>query len=61
MPLSTFGREELLNAMKLLSHQLADVELGLVMSCLDIHGYVTPDQVGLWVLGFRVQPGHPQL
>lgn len=31
--------------MKLLQHALSDSEMELVFSCMDSHGYITPDQV----------------
>jgi hypothetical protein len=38
-------REEFLCAMKLLQHALGDSEMELVFSCMDSHGYITPEQV----------------
>lgn len=38
-------REEFLCAMTLLKHSLGDSEMELVFSCMDSHGYITPEQV----------------
>jgi hypothetical protein len=37
-------REEFLNAMHMLHHALSDHEMELVFSCMDSHGYLTPEQ-----------------
>eukprot|EP00878_Enallax_costatus_P002839 GHUV01003032.1.p1 GENE.GHUV01003032.1~~GHUV01003032.1.p1 ORF type:complete len:259 (+),score=38.06 GHUV01003032.1:117-893(+) len=37
-------REEFLNAMHMLHHALSDHEMELVFSCMDAHGYLTPEQ-----------------
>lgn len=37
-------REEFLDAMKLLKHALSDSEMELALSCMDSHGYITPEQ-----------------
>jgi len=37
-------REEFLCAMKLLQHALGDSEMQLVFTCMDSHGYITPEQ-----------------
>lgn len=37
-------REEFLNAMHTLHHALSDHEMELVFSCMDAHGYLTPEQ-----------------
>jgi hypothetical protein len=31
--------------MKLLKHALSDSEMELALSCMDSHGYITPEQV----------------
>lgn len=37
-------REEFLGAMKLLQHALGDSEMQLVFTCMDSHGFITPEQ-----------------
>jgi hypothetical protein len=37
-------REEFLSAMALLQHHLGDTEMEMIFSCMDSHGYLTPDQ-----------------
>lgn len=37
-------REEFLAAMRLLQHALSDSEMQLALSCMDSHGYLTPEQ-----------------
>ena len=32
--------------MALLQHHLGDSEMEMIFSCMDSHGYLTPDQVG---------------
>jgi hypothetical protein len=32
--------------MALLQHHLGDTEMEMIFSCMDSHGYLTPDQVG---------------
>jgi hypothetical protein len=39
-------REEFLSGMSLLHHALGDHEMELALSCMDSHGYITPEQVG---------------
>lgn len=38
-------REEFLAAMKVLQHGLSDSEMALALSCMDSHGFITPEQV----------------
>lgn len=51
-------REEFLNAMHMLHHALTDHEMELVFSCMDSHGYLTPDQFTDIVLAERLSDPH---
>jgi hypothetical protein len=45
--------------MKLLQHALSDSEMELALSCMDSHGYITPEQVCPVMLGIMDAEGKP--